>query len=915
MPAVSQKVPNLLGGISQQPDPVKLPGQVRVADNVYLDPTFGCRKRPSTKFINKLASDVPADAKWFPIFRDGNERYAVAIYQSNGPVCRVWDLNNGVERSVSMSYFSRDYLTDAGRADINHLTVSDYTLLTNKKTTVTMSGNRSETPRNEAFVIINQVTYNTTYSVDVLKENTDLQQVKIYKATSLEVSPGSYTEYGGTCDDQAITPFEINDGDKQGLRGEIVNQCTPFLRDDGDDDNDQDSRYQVSVTLKNGGVGFRKGDSYEVSAPGKTFTIRVASDSYVYGYESVGTVNYTSPLDAEAGQLSVSDITAGLTSGLNGLFGYKAESIGNVIRIFGFGTTSRYQFNVAARGGSTNRAMLVVKGSVQSIADLPSQCFDEAVLKVTNTDESNSDDYYVKFEAQAEGIPGSGSWIETVAPGIQTTLNSSTMPQALIRQPNGNFTLEPLNSDSAFEGWGEREVGDETSNPTPSFVGKSISSMFFYANRMGMLADDSVILSQPGDYFNFFVESALAVSDADPIDLTASSTKPAFLRSAIGSNKGLILFADTSQFLLATTEIAFAASTVKMTEISNYYYRSQCPLLNTGVSVMFASESTTYSKVLEMAIDSVENRPQVAEITKNVPEFLPSNLLWGESLPNNSMAVFGDDSESVYVFKFLNNGGERQLAGWSTWTYPANIVMFGSEDDLMYLIMFDGTNHILVESELIDDAKDAPLNAGFSKFTPRLDVYVPGSQVIQTPVDRKTIRLTIPEDIRLEGAVYNTIVTSGNYPGYFERPTVSKEDDGWYLDVSTDIGSVEYILGVQYTTTVELPAIFVTNEGKADRVNSPQVSNLYLELYYSGRYEIIVNRLGYDPVTLTAEAPDANIYSANAAPIDEISVQPVPVYCSGKYTKVTITCPDPFPSAITGYSWEGTYHNRGIRAI
>ena len=84
MPAVSQKIPNLLGGISQQPDPVKLPGQVREATNVYLDPTFGCRKRPPTEFVATLATDVPAQAKWFPIFRDNNERYAVAMYCFTG---------------------------------------------------------------------------------------------------------------------------------------------------------------------------------------------------------------------------------------------------------------------------------------------------------------------------------------------------------------------------------------------------------------------------------------------------------------------------------------------------------------------------------------------------------------------------------------------------------------------------------------------------------------------------------------------------------------------------------------------------------------------------------------------------------------------------------------------------------------
>ena len=912
MPAVSQKIPNLLGGVSQQPDPVKLPGQVRVAENVYLDPTFGCRKRPSTEHVARLASDVPSSAKWFPIFRDNNERYAVAIYQGVDPVCRVWDLNDGSEATVTISELSKEYLRDTAKEDISNLTVADYTLISNSNSIVTMSGDSSDDLVEEAFVVINQVSYNTTYSIDLREADTALIQVKVYTATGLEVIPGSYTyEDGGSCADQAVTPFNITNGASTGLRGEITNQCT-VTRRGGTVETLYDSKYAVSVRLINGGIGFRTGQVFTVSTPGRSFQIRVTSESFTYAYKSSGTANFTSAMDSSAGPLSVSSITAGLVTAVNGLTGYTAEAVGNVIKIV---PTSNDPFNISVRGGATNKAMTAIKGQASDVAELPTQGWDGTTLKVNNTEESDADDYYVRFTTQSAGIPGAGSWEECVAPGSITTLNSSTMPQALIRNADGTFTLEPLNSDSAFEGWGAREVGDETSNPTPSFVGKGITNMFFYANRMGVLAEDSVVLSQPGDYFNFFVQSALTVSDADPIDLTASSTKPAFLKGAVGSTKGLILFAETSQFLLATSEIAFAASTVKMTEISNYYYRSNAPLLNTGISVIFGSESNTYSKIMEMAIDSVENRPQVADITKNIPEFLPPNMVWGETLPNNSMSVFGDNSSSIYVFKFFNNGGERQLAGWTTWTYPADIVMFGSEDDLCHLVMFDGTNHILVRSELTDDPENAPLNAGFSKFTPRLDMYMPGSEVTQSSVSTKITRLTIPEDLRIADAVYNVVVTADIYSGYFQRPDVIKDDTGWYLDVPADIASVEYILGIQYNTSVELPSIFVTSEGRADRRNVPQVSTLYLELYYSGRYEITINKLGYAPVVLTAEAPDANIYSANDAAIDEISVQPIPIFCSGNVVRVLINCPDPFPAAITGYSWEGTYHTRGIRAI
>ena len=46
MASVTQLVPTLTGGVSQQPDELKVPGQVNVANNVLPDVTHGLLKRP-----------------------------------------------------------------------------------------------------------------------------------------------------------------------------------------------------------------------------------------------------------------------------------------------------------------------------------------------------------------------------------------------------------------------------------------------------------------------------------------------------------------------------------------------------------------------------------------------------------------------------------------------------------------------------------------------------------------------------------------------------------------------------------------------------------------------------------------------------------------------------------------------------
>lgn len=1009
MAAISQKIPNLLGGVSQQPDPVKLPGQVRAADNVYLDPTFGCRKRPGTEFTSLLGTGIPNESKWFSIFRDNNERYAVCMYRDTSDVftVRVWDLNDGSERTVAISSSAADYFENANYDDVGELTIADYTLLVNRRSRVSMSSDRSTITDNQALVVIQQVAYNTTYNIDI--SDTGATPTKVYSATGIEVVPGSYEERdAGLCSDVDAQNFSVThatDSSKTGLQFRLVNQCSAFLdggiyteyrpsvgqclgyanadpfnpattprlknydalgdgsliisstsvgkgggyclavvranwgyrnanprgttvtfrngmvasivRVDSRKKSDAEyvSRYETDAILQNGGSGWRVGDEADVTMQGRSFKIRVTSERFVYAYNSVGTATFTTPADTTSGVLDLAAVASDLTADINAFSDFTAENIGNVIRIT---RNSGGDFNLAVRGGSVNNAMRAIKGFARDISKLPEQGWDGMVLKVSNTEESDADDYYVEFSTQSPGIPGAGAWVETVAPGIKTNLNSSTLPHALIRLADGSFSLGPLTPNSAQGGWAAREVGDESSNPEPSFVGRTITDMFFHMNRLGFLSEDAVIMSQPGSYFNFFVNSAIASSDADPIDMTASSTKPAILKAAVTSPKGLILFAEYSQFLMSTSELAFSAATVQLKEISNYYYRSKVFPINSGVSVAFISESATYSKVLEMAVDSVQNRPVVADITRIIPEYLPSGFEWGEIMPNNNMMLFGDNSRDVYAFKFFNNGDERQLAGWTKWIYPGDVNMFATEDDLCYIVMkVAGNKHVLLKSELIDDPDVAPLDVGFSKFTPRLDAMVDGSTLTTSVEDALNTRVIIPANVLFHTVTYNIVVTSGDFRATFRRvlPQYDSVNNYWYVVVNTDLLTADWVLGCQYVASVTLPSIFVAKDGKADRVNVPTVTLLHLDLYYSGRYEIVIDKLGYDQQVLDADMTRSNVYDADEAPINEISTQTIPVMSRGDIVKTTINALDPFPSAITGYSWEGHYNNRGISPI
>ena len=187
--------------------------------------------------------------------------------------------------------------------------------------------------------------------------------------------------------------------------------------------------------------------------------------------------------------------------------------------------------------------MEVVSGEVNDPEDLPQQCKHQYVVKVKNSS-SDEDDYYVKFFGDNDK-DGKGVWEECAQPGRKIEFDKTTMPIQIVRQADNTFQVAQIE-------WENAQVGDPTTNPEPSFVGKSINKMVFFRNRFCMLSDENVIMSRPGDFYNFWNKTAMTFSNTDPIDLSCSSTYPAVIYDAIPVNAGLILFTKNQQFMLTT---------------------------------------------------------------------------------------------------------------------------------------------------------------------------------------------------------------------------------------------------------------------------------------------------------------------------------------------------------------------------
>ena len=166
MKNVAVTIPNLVQGISQQPDAQRDPSQGEIQINGVSSIAEGLRKRDSTRTLAKVSNVDFGDAFFHAILRDQQEEYIAVITKSD---IKVFELD-GTERTVRAESF--DYLSSvtSAKQQIRAVTIADYTWITNTLTataTDPITAPKSSRPAHECLVWIKQAAYGNEYVVNV----------------------------------------------------------------------------------------------------------------------------------------------------------------------------------------------------------------------------------------------------------------------------------------------------------------------------------------------------------------------------------------------------------------------------------------------------------------------------------------------------------------------------------------------------------------------------------------------------------------------------------------------------------------------------------------------------------------------------------------------------------------------------
>ncbi len=967
MAGITQTIPSFINGMSEQPDHLKFQGQLRDIVNAIPDVTLGLYKRPGSKRIGTSPlSSVYSDqshatnknGSWFHYFRDESEGSYVGQVARDGQV-KVWRCSDGALMTTSYTHDYGDgngpvdkqsvvqaYLATDEPENLQFLTINDTTFVssrdsTNANTLVGTTGTTDDRPNGEphcAMIELLRTENGRQYGLNIFDSSSTGNLTTLRRATKVKITnhdfaetdgtghcPGIGTEvyaataagsYGGTSN---IVHVKNSSGttltsgkDNLTFRITALGQqgVSPNYNANSNGPGGQNYRcsYNIEVVLLHGGEGWNVGDVVRVhpehaknaSDPNLT---QAFIDVTVTEIETT-TVKATltnngdglvrpapTPFDADTA-VTADTILAGITEQLPS--GITAKVIGPGIYL-----SSANPFSVEI---AEEDLMRVFQKTINEVTLLPNQCRHGYIVQVKNARMSDEDDYYLRFDGENQ-LDGTGSWTECAKPGIDKSLTN--MPLVIQRTALTTFTVRPF----VYQ---DRRVGDDNTNPLPTFVGKRVNKVLFHRNRLAILAGENVVTSRPGSIGtpDFFIESALTVSASDPIDISAASMFPSDIFDGIEINAGLLVFSTNQQFLLASDDTVLNPDTAKLRSVSTYNYNKDIPPISLGTTIAYLDNSGKFSRMNQMANTAREGEPSILEISKLVPTLLPKDLdLLTNSRENSLILMSKTGTDTVFGYKYLQVGEKTQQQAWFKWKLNNPILYHFIINDEYFFV---DTDNFLQSVKIIQSDDDPIITQDDVGYQIHLDNHTTISGGSYSSATNLTTFSNVSWMPQVTTPNYALVVididANATRIGRYAEATATSSNS---FTVPGDWSGATLTIGYLYEYLVEFPRIYPKKQegerSRADINSSLIVHRLKLHFGKIGLYETTLTRVGKNDYTEIYESALLNEYEASDAPYLEEYIKTIPVYEKNKNVGITLKSSHPAPATLRGMSWEGDY--------
>ncbi len=857
MPLISYSLPNLVGGVSQQPPSIRVPNSHEEVINTWPSLVSGLQKRPGTEVVASigpvLSGSVAGHAYTDPV---SGQTFFIVVQDSS---IKVFN-QNGEEKTVNGS-LSVPYLDFSAnpRANCRMLTVGDTTFILNKEITVgsaavAESGDRVD-PTDRWTIFVSEAVANAYYTIyiDGVKRAEFLTGTNTTSETALE----------STSEIAAELANDLNSGAYSSTINVIAQYPDSITFDVLSNDSYPDDPSQEVASA---------------SCPGSEGTVTVNPDSTLtftpaLGFSGLTTISYT--------------VTADTT--------YTVQRFSSVIalEVPSGSTVEIYE------EGNAGKSLKVFNSTVKDFSDLPPHEEEGRLVKVSGDVQEAGDDYYVVFNSE-------GLWVETYGYGEGVTLDADTLPHTLVYdQSTDEFTLGTYT-------WEGRLVGNDESSPEPTFVGRTINDIFIHQGRLGVLSDENVVMSEANTYSNFWRTTVVQLLDSDPIDLAAVSGRVSILNHAIPFNRNLLLFSDQAQYIIDAGEI-LSPKTAVVSYTTSYAASVNQKPENVGPYVYFVDDSGSYLRLMEYYTDNNALTDNADNVSVQIPEYMtgPVRLMKGSSRINLLM-VQGGDEDTLFTHNFAFGTNAKIQSSWGKWTFGGDIKFFDFVGKYVYILINYSDGLYLERLIMEEDAQRA-----ITDFPVCLDHRVTLADCTAS-YDSATDTTTITTPFAYPATVTMVLAPSVDDSG-IEIPMTNTTGNEYTVD--GDVTSyTDALIGIPYRFYWKLSTQYVreTKGNGTVIVQDGRLSMRYLSLFYkdTSAFTVKVTLQGGREYEYPFEG--RTLGSANnilgSASIDTGKFR-APIMGENSSTSIEVINDTPYHCTFTACEWSAQWRPKAVQRM
>jgi hypothetical protein len=214
-------------------------------------------------------------------------------------------------------------------------------------------------------------------------------------------------------------------------------------------------------------------------------------------------------------------------------------------------------------------------------------------------------------------------------------------------------------------------AGDADSAPAPFFVGRQISYLGTFQNRLLVGSGGVLAVSKTEDYLNFFRTTVLTLPADDAFEMQPTGSEDDVLRHSTLYDQDLVIFGTKRQYTVSGNTVLTPTS-ANMPVMSSYENVAGASPVSAGGFIFYGKRGVLSSSVHQIQPGQTQNSPESYPASSQIDSYIKGDIIEFASATGAPSILFARSKlapNSLYTFAYLDKQDGRKMDSWSRWDF------------------------------------------------------------------------------------------------------------------------------------------------------------------------------------------------------------------------------------------------------